>query len=139
MIRSIAPRLVLVVAAFGLATAAAGAQGFGTTYVGTAGRGGAAVGLHVGHDHDHGRGRGRFDRDGGRRTWRPGRYEIVAEQVWVPGEVRRVWREPVFVNRYDACGRLVRVCVSEGSWTYVQDPGCYRTRYVRVWRDGCWD
>lgn len=72
------------------------------------------------------------------RVFVPGCYETVAQQVWVPGRVSQVWCEAVYDTCYDPCGRPYRRCVSQGYWKTVQEPGCYETRYVQVWREGYW-
>lgn len=63
-----------------------------------------------------------------------GCWETVVERVWVPGTCDRVWVEPVFVTRYDACGRPYQACARAGYWNTVQRPGHYEERTQRVWR-----
>ena len=146
MIRRFAPTLVLAAAVLGIAAAPAAAQGFGVSFGSHGGRSSFAVGFQSGHGGHGGHGRGRYDDHAGRgdygrghRFWSPGRYETVARQVWVQGPSRRVWCEPVYSYACDSYGRRTRICVTEGCWRVVQDPGCYETRYVQVWREGCWN
>jgi hypothetical protein len=130
MIRRFA--LVLAAAVFGLAATPGNAQGFGFSFGHHGRHSSVGFGFNTGGHYGHGH---RYHRP--RRVWTPGYYETVAQQVWVPGATRRVWCEPV----YDTCheyGRPVRRCVTAGYWRTIQDQGCYQTRYVRVWRDGCW-
>lgn len=53
------------------------------------------------------------------------RYEWVRKRVWVPGYHERVRFPAVYEDRYDDCGRRVRVLVREA-------------HYERVWREGYW-
>jgi len=71
-----------------------------------------------------------------RRVWVPGHYETRHERVWVPGPCERVWIEPVFELRFDACGRRVRFEVSPGHWRTVQHPGHHEQRAFQVWVPG---
>jgi hypothetical protein len=50
---------------------------------------------------------------------RPHRVDTRSRGHW---EVRqeRVWVEPAYEYRRDACGRYYRVCVGQGHWTYVE-------------------
>jgi hypothetical protein len=131
MIRRTA-RLAFVLAAAALSAAPVAAQRFGGSigFERHGRHGEVRVGFGFG-GHDYGR---RHEH----RVWVPGRYETVAQQVWVPGRVRQVWCEPVYETVYDACGRPIRRCVANGYWKTVEDPGCYETRYVQVWREGYW-
>jgi len=72
------------------------------------------------------------------RLWSPGHYELVREPVWIPGCSERVWAEPVFEWRRDACGRLFRVELRAGYWKNISRPGHYEYRSRRVWRPGHW-
>ncbi|MEQ1895345.1 MAG: hypothetical protein ABL998_22630 [Planctomycetota bacterium] len=71
-----------------------------------------------------------------RRTWVPGHSETRCAQVWVPAACERVWIEPVFELRVDACGNRVRVQLCAGYWTTIQHPGHYETREQQVWIPG---
>ena len=71
-----------------------------------------------------------------RRVWVPGHYETRCEQVWVPAQSERLWGEPVFELRVDACGNRVRVQLCAGYWTTVHHPGRYETREQQVWIPG---
>ncbi len=73
-----------------------------------------------------------------KRVWVPGCYTTVAKRVFVPGEKRKVWIEPVYETRYDDCGRPVRVLVCEGYWKVHTTPGRYVTKRVKVWKPGHW-
>ncbi len=66
------------------------------------------------------------------------RYRTVARRVWVPGTVERIWIDPVYETRYDACGRPVRILICEGTWKDIERPGHYEIRYVRVWTPTRW-
>jgi len=70
--------------------------------------------------------------------WIPGHYETVRERVWVPGRVQRVWFEPAYEWRRDACGRAILACVSVGHYEMVRQPGRYEYRDAQVWVAGCW-
>jgi hypothetical protein len=77
------------------------------------------------------------------RVWIPGRYELVCERVYVPGETRKVWVPPVYRDRYEltyagGVRRRVSVLVSPGYWRTETSPGHYETRSVRVWVPGHW-
>src|SRR5215203_4364266 len=50
------------------------------------------------------------------RCWVPGHYETVAQQVWVPGCVKRVWCEPVYDTCVDPYGNTTRVLVRQGHY-----------------------
>ena len=73
-----------------------------------------------------------------RKVWVPGRYEVQMRKVWVEGHNRKVWVEPVYETRFDACGRPFRVLIAEGHYRLVREPGCYQNRRVKVWRPGFW-
>jgi hypothetical protein len=140
-----APRLLLAAAAFVAAAAPTAAQGFGVSFQRHGRHSDVSIGFETGRDHDRRHGRGdRYDHDRrghdrrGHQVWIPGRYETVAQQVWVPGRTRQVWCDAVYDTCYDACGRPYRRCVSQGYWKTIQEPGCYETRYVQVWREGYW-
>jgi hypothetical protein len=70
------------------------------------------------------------------RCWVPGYYEIRYADVWVPGPSRQVWVEPVYDTCRDPCGNTTRVIVRAGYYQWVQDPGHYETREIRVWVPG---
>ena len=72
------------------------------------------------------------------RVWVPGQFEIVHQQVWVPGCTQRVWVEPVYGRRVGVCGNHFRVLLRAGYWKNVYQPGHYETRSERVWRAGHW-
>lgn len=144
-----APRLLLAAAAFVAAAAPTAAQGFGVSFQRHGRHGDVSIGFETGRRHGgydrgyergygHGHGHGRGPVGCNDRVWVPGCYETVAQQVWVPGRVRQVWCEAVYDTCYDACGRPYRRCVSQGYWKTIQEPGCYETRYVQVWREGYW-
>jgi hypothetical protein len=72
------------------------------------------------------------------RVWVPGHYAQREKKVWVEGRRTRVWIEPLYEIRRDACGRPIEVCVAPGHYADVFEPGHYETRTVRVWRPGHW-
>ncbi|MCE9595983.1 MAG: hypothetical protein K8S98_17475 [Planctomycetes bacterium] len=72
------------------------------------------------------------------RVWSPGHYECRDQSVWVPGECRRVWVEPLIEWRTDYRGCSRQVLVRAGYWESVRTPGRYETRRVQVWVEGCW-
>ncbi len=65
-----------------------------------------------------------------------GSWQEVRRQVWVPAARQRVWQEPCYAERRDACGRLVRVLVRAGGWCWVETPGHLEWRTERVWVPG---
>jgi hypothetical protein len=67
------------------------------------------------------------------RIFVPGHYASVEREVWVPACREKVWVDPVYATRHDACGRPVRVLVCEGRWSVRVVPGHYETRCERVW------
>jgi hypothetical protein len=71
-----------------------------------------------------------------RRVWVPGHHETRYEQVWIAGTSERVWVEPVFELRTDACGNRVRVQICAGYWTTIHHPGHHETRAQHVWVPG---
>ena len=70
--------------------------------------------------------------------WVPGHYETVRERVWIPARYERVWIEPVYTWRRDSCGRAYQVCVEQGRYQFVKQPGYYDHRDGRVWVEGFW-
>ena len=59
------------------------------------------------------------------------RYRV--ERVWVPGPVRRVYVPPRYEYRFDFFRwRRVRVCVREGYYETVRDPGHWEQRRIRL-------
>ena len=55
------------------------------------------------------------------------------ERIWVPGPIRRVYVPPRYEYRFDFFRwRRVRICVSEGYYETVRDPGHWEQRRVRV-------
>jgi hypothetical protein len=71
------------------------------------------------------------------RVWIPGRYDWVSRRVFVPGPVQREWVAPVFEWRFGPCGAQY-VCVREGYWRTIQQPGHYEYRRERVYQPGHW-
>jgi hypothetical protein len=129
---------VLPVAAFlavaALPVQAQGSFGFGFSKFGR--KSGFSVGFNTGpvyHGHYHG---GIVVEPA--RHWVPGHWDTRAVQVWVPGRVRTVYVEPQYETIVDPCGHLTRVLVREGYTRTYQEPGCYETRYERVWVPGYW-
>jgi hypothetical protein len=122
--------LALAPVALALAAGAAEAQGFGLTFKKDLGHG-AAIHFTLGD----------YCKPAPHRRsvhWVPGHYETVERDVWVPGTCEKVWIEPCYETRYDACGRPYRVLVKPGHWTTVETPGHFETRCVQVWVEGCW-
>jgi len=72
------------------------------------------------------------------RVWIPGRSETTYERVWVPGRTERVWVDPEWSIRIDACGRAVRVLVCAGHWERVHRPGHYELQPRTRWIPGRW-
>ncbi len=54
----------------------------------------------------------------------------VTQKVWVAGCSEQVWVPARYEYVRQSCGRLVRVCVSQGYYSIVQRPGYYT--YQRV-------
>ena len=63
----------------------------------------------------------------------PGYYKQVREEVWVPGDVRQVWIQPVYKTWYDDCGRARRTLIRNGYYKTVHEPGHNTYRYRKVW------
>lgn len=63
----------------------------------------------------------------------PGHYEIVREQVFVPGPVRQVWVEPVYRTVYDCHGHPHQEVVAHGHWETIQEPGRYELQDRKIW------
>lgn len=97
------------------------------------------VKIGVGYRDDHRGPRHRRHVKRGHRVWVPGHYDIVKRKVWVPGHRKRVWHEVEYGYRYDACGRRVKYIVSPGHWDYIETPGRYVIRRVRVYHPGHWE
>lgn len=119
MIRSLALTLVMTGAFTLLPTAEAKAQivNIGFERQGPHGR----VGIGIGFGNPH------------RAT---GHWTIVRERVWVEGRCERVWIEPIYETRFDACGRPIQICIRQGYWHTVQHPGYWNTVERRVWVEG---
>lgn len=62
----------------------------------------------------------------------PARPEV--RRVWIPGERRRVWVPPVTETRVDACGGVRTYTLVAGYWRWIEEPGHWVTREVRVVR-----
>ena len=73
-----------------------------------------------------------------KKVFVPGHYTSTRQRVWIPGTTKRIWVQPVYAKRYDACGKPVRVLVSAGHWETIRTPGCYQVKIVRVWKQGHW-
>ena len=89
-------------------------------------------GVHVGGEVQIGGRRGPVVSFGeGRVPYDQVRYETQRVRVWVPG-CQRIEHVPARWGwRRDACGRLVRVCISPAYDRVVQEPGHWE------WRDEC--
>lgn len=72
------------------------------------------------------------------RVWVPGHYECREERVWIAGECRRVWVEPIYAWRSDYRGCRQRIVVRAGYWETIQEPGHHETRKFQVWIEGHW-
>ncbi|MCC6406862.1 MAG: hypothetical protein IT453_06835 [Planctomycetes bacterium] len=96
--------------------------------------GSISIGLRHGDRHDDRRSECRPSY----RVWVPGHYETREERVWVAGECRRVWVEPVYGWRTDYRGCRSRVQLRAGYWETIEEPGHYETRRVQVWVEGYW-
>ena len=73
-----------------------------------------------------------------RQTWIAGHYEFVNRDVWIPGRIERVYVEPIFETRWNACGLAVRVVIREGYFRDVRRHGHFISRSVRTWIPGQW-
>ena len=71
-----------------------------------------------------------------RSTWVPGHYESVPHSVYVPGRREKIWIDPIYEDRFDACGQRTRVLVQGGGWKVIEHPGHYETRFEQVWVSG---
>jgi hypothetical protein len=69
--------------------------------------------------------------------WIPGHYEIVEQQVFIPGETRRLWVDPQYVREWHN-GCPVYIQVKNGHYRCETTPGHYETRSVQQWVDGYW-
>ena len=135
MIRQLAFRTLAVAAVLAVLAVPASAQYFGASFGGRFGHHGhGSFGIAFGSPYYYRPAYPVYVS----RVWVPGHYETVANQVWVPGCTRRVWVDPVYNDVCDPAGRTTRVCVRNGYWTEVQDPGRYETRYTQVWVEGCY-
>jgi len=77
--------------------------------------------------------------DGRCHTWVSGHWAVTHERICVsPARTERVWIQPVYGTRYDACGRAHRVVVRAGHWDTFTIPARYETRARRVYREGHW-
>jgi hypothetical protein len=70
--------------------------------------------------------------------WVPGRFETVSRHVWVAGCEERIWVEPTYSFRVDACGRTIRILVEDGHWTTIQHPGHFEWKSEQVFVPGHW-
>ena len=59
----------------------------------------------------------------------------ITKKVWVPGCSERVWIAPRYEYVRQHCGRVVRVCVSQGYYKVIQKPGYYTYQQVPVYRN----
>ena len=64
-----------------------------------------------------------------------GHYESYNEQVWIPGETRKYWVDPVYETRCHH-GRRIYVLVREGYYQYETLPGHYEVRTATRWVNG---
>ena len=94
------------------------------------------------HRHQTSRGYRRYSpprqRYAPQKVWVPGCYITEYEKSWVQGSHRKVYVQPVFEKRYDACGNPYRFKVSPGYYEVVHEPGYWETRPVKVWKSGYW-
>lgn len=70
------------------------------------------------------------------RFWVPGHYVTRQQKVWIPASKKKVWIDPVYETRYDACGRPYQVRSRGGGWTVQVTPGHFETRCTKVWVPG---
>lgn len=128
---------LLALSTLGLA-ASAKAQGLTISYAKQTQHGNFALELSSAHIPTFGATHHGWGHHAPPRVWVAGHYEYVMRRVWVPGTCTRVWIEPIFATRWDACGRAFRVCVREGYWDSVTSPGHFEDRGEPVWVAGCW-
>jgi len=133
----LAQKLVPLAAVALLAASLEPAAGQRPTW-GSSARGPVQRSLSVSTRFGNARSYSRTGRSCSRRAWIPGRFENVRKRVWVAGGVRRQWIPDRYETRYRECGTTYRVLVQAGHWTYVEEPGRWSTRVVRVWRPGHW-
>jgi len=72
------------------------------------------------------------------RVWVPARVITLTERVWIPTTWERIWVEPRWSVRLDACGIPFRVLVRTGHYERVVRPGHYETRPVQRSLPGHW-
>ncbi len=121
--------LVALVLAFA-AVPSARASDFGVQIHGKKG----SIAFHIGNGHPYPAPRPVATQ----REWVPGHFETVEDRVWIQARSERVWVEPVYQWRYDACGRATRVCVQPGYWNTVCAPAHFETCPRQVWIEGFW-
>ena len=63
-----------------------------------------------------------------------GHYEYVSRRVWSPGCSTRVWIPARYVYQRQSCGRVIRVCVSNGHYDTRYSQGRYEYKQVKVYR-----
>jgi hypothetical protein len=66
----------------------------------------------------------------------PGHYEARIDRVWVPGATEQVWVPAQYQVSYNACGQRIQTLVAPARWEYINHPGRYENRQVRVWIPG---
>ena len=74
----------------------------------------------------YGRHRSRYDNDDDRRPMHHrDRYDHRHSSHHHPGHFKRVWVPPVYVTRYDPCGRRYRVCIRAGYYNRIWVQGYF--------------
>ncbi len=68
------------------------------------------------------------------RRHRDGYFENRWEKVLIcPERVKRIWYPALYREVYSSCGKVERVCISEGYYEEVLIPAVYEWRKSRVW------
>ena len=69
--------------------------------------------------------------------WVEGHYVQYEERIWIPGENRKIWIEPIYTwERHH--GRNIRV-YHEGYYRYEEMPGRYDICVKERWVEGHWE
>lgn len=69
--------------------------------------------------------------------WVEGHYVQYEERIWIPGETRKIWIEPIYTWERHR-GRTIRV-YHEGYYRYEKMPGRYDICLKERWVEGHWE
>lgn len=72
------------------------------------------------------------------RRYVPGHYDIVREQVWVPGCTHQIYVEAVYRTEFDHFGRAYQVLVTPAHYQTIQDQGRYDWVERKIWIPESW-